>query len=186
MATAPSSPNPCNLKGKTTKQTHPRSLNTRAPLFYPVLSYSEQDSVLSLSGPSDPCGPHPLQRSPEAQQVHTSRPEPTWPESNPLLSSLHAPQALSVGHCVLVLRVCVDNLVVGSVCVCVCAQVCVCARACVCGDITNQVKDKGSVWGHDSSSFAALHQSIIYLFAFLNFLHVYLSHTHTHTHSWSS
>lgn len=130
------------LKKRKTKNTR-KSLNSvPCPLSYPIVSYSEQDSVLSLSGPSDPSCPHPLQRSPEAQQVHSSRPEPTWPESNPLLSSPHL-QGAAVCWCLAC--VVLGKTCGGGVCVWVKSQI------------------RGRVWGHDSSSFAACHQSTIYL-----------------------
>lgn len=111
--TAPSSsPNPCNLKGKTTHtKKHPHTALTVSPCppSYPVLSHSEQDSLLSLSGPSDPCGPHPLQRSPEAQQVHASRNLTSTKTSLILTSRPLQTLPGPGGRCVLVLRVCVRS-----------------------------------------------------------------------------
>lgn len=87
------------------RRKHPRNLNSlpyHTP-SYPVLSHSEQDSVLSLSGPSDPCGPHPLQRSPEAQQVHMSQPETSLTSTKTSLILTSCPSVPATGRCVLVL-----------------------------------------------------------------------------------
>lgn len=126
MAAPPSSPNPCNFEGE--KQSKKNTLNSvQCPLSYPVLSHSEQDSLLSLSGPSDPCGPHPVQRSPEAQQVHTSRPETNLTSSKPSLILTSHP-----------FSPCQGPLLLLSLCVCVCSAGIIlsvgnkCVRVCVC------------------------------------------------------
>lgn len=115
-------------KNNTHTKKHPHTALTVSPcpLSYPVLSHSEQDSLLSLSGPSDPCGPHPLQRSPEAQQVHASR-NLTSTKTSLILTSrpLRPYQGQGAAVCWCLECVCV---VLGKWCggkkVCVCVCVC--------------------------------------------------------------
>ncbi len=172
----------------THKEKDPYSLNSvPCPLSYPVLSHSEQDTVLSFSGPSDPCCPHPLQRSPEAQQVHTSRPETNLTSTKPSLILTSCPSVPARGRFVLGFLVCVCagiSCCGKQMCECMCVCVCVCVFSWNHKSDDGRKSNLGS-WFFISSLVRSVHNlSFCFLKFPACFTHAHAhAHTHTHTHT---
>lgn len=160
------------LKGKNNPKKTPLTVSS-AP--YPILSYP----ILNRTRFYHSLGPVTrVARIPYRGVLRPSRytrpdRKPTWPQANPLLSSLHTPLVPARGRCCCLV----------CVCVCVCSAGIIlsvgnkCVRVCVC-----VAKSQIRWMAEDRFGVMVLHlllQSIIYLFAFLNFLHVCLTHTHT-------
>lgn len=130
MTTPPSSPNPCNLKGKISKKTK----NTRIALTVsraPIISYP----ILNRTRFYHSLGPVTrVARIPYRGVLRPSR--YTQPDLNkPSLILTSCSSVRARGHCVLLLRVYSARtiLVVGKGCVCECVTVLVKSKSRVVG-----------------------------------------------------